>query len=425
MHPMSQPQALQPNSNANLGSRLLPQHSSGGAISTPGSASTLMAISTRLNVSSALNQDRGGHHHQNGQDPRTVPSTSDPLQSHRSRTFSPSSSPDRHLHAFVTPTSASGHPLPPRIDMHPQVDHYQNEERPRAVDHQQNRPLSQSRPDHRFPPSPPWGYQTFRPIPSSSSVRDVGPRDVRSRPAQYLDGSQNAPNAPMSAPRDAVHSPLRITGNPASRISRKQGAREHSRQDSAVPPQGYGLRPARWSGSGSFPDPAEETDARQPEFPGQPVANHAGGQHSTMHHGEEEHGILATRPDRRYPPILPAPPPPQRPYIGIEGPKSRPRHIVIRSRQQGPGTTLPMSQQPMQGFPPKHPPPMASPAHFVSYPPVRPSLPKGVLRHRSKEDLGRALQELTNEANRAIADNKASKKVFERSLKTGGFLIDS
>ena len=65
-------------------------------------------------------------------------------------------------------------------------------------------------------------------------------------------------------------------------------------------------------------------------------------------------------------------------------------------------------------FAPKH---VAQTGHSATFMPnygPKPPLPNGLIRHKSKEDLGRVLHELTNEANRAVAEGKAMKKVRVR-----------
>jgi hypothetical protein len=397
IHP--HPPHFQPH-GANLGSRLS-LHSSGGATSTPKPTSTATAIGTRLNVAQELNQDWGGKLRKYGQDPRAVSHPSD-RQFHPIRTSSPPSSVGHHPPHFISPSSER--PLPPRIEteyMDRQQRHYQAEGGV-ADDQIRNRSQSQasqsqSRAGQHPPPTPPWEHQSFQAAHRPSSVRELDPGDVRSRSAKYPSTSQDAPT---SITPGALH-------RSGSYISGGTDNREDRRDQHTSGEQGFGLRPARWSES-SIPYRLEERDSRRHEYHGQ-SANTTPGRHNVMHHdmqAEDEHGVLATRSDRRYQPILPAPSQPQRQYAAMEEPKSRPGPgpVMMRNKRQGPDEL-------MHPFPPRQAGPSVGSVPFPPGPGVRPPLPKGLIRRRTKDDLGRALQELTNEANHAMAEGKAMKKV--------------
>jgi hypothetical protein len=396
---------------ANLGSRL-PMHLSGGATSTPRPSSTAMAIRTQLNVAPALDQARGGKHYQSGQDPRTMPHASD-RQSHHGRTFSPPSSASHPpSHHFIAPTAERS--LPPRIDteyMDRQQRQYQAEGGVRN-DQIQNRSQFQSshpqnRADQYPPPTPPWEHLNSRGAHRSSSIRQLDPGDVRSRSIKYPLASQNSNDSPASTTPGARYQSHRTTEHYGLYTPREPDVGEDRGDDHTGNGRGYGLRPARWTESVP-PYHPEEMNPRRHEYHGQP-ANIANSQHGGMHHvtAEDEHGVLATRSDRRYQPILPAPSQPQRQYVSLEEQKLRPGPVMMRNRRQGPDA----GQDSMRTFSPGHATSAASPAHFQPVPGIRPPLPKGLIRRRSKDDLGRALQELTNEANRAMAEGKIMKKV--------------
>jgi hypothetical protein len=394
---------------ANLGSRL-PQHSSGGATSTPRPSSTAMVNRTQLNVAPALDHAaRGGKHYQTGQDPRTVPHASD-RQSHYSRggTFSPPSSAGHPPpHHFIAPTSERS--LPPRIDAEymdrQQQRQYQAEGGVRN-DQIQNRSHSQSsysqnRADQYPPPAPPWEHLNFTASNRSSSVRQLDPGDVRSRATKYPLSSQNSNDSPASTTRYQSH---RTTEYSGPYTHREPDVGEDRGDDNG---REYGLRPARWTESAPPYHPAEMNPQRH-TYHGQP-ANIANSQHGGMRHvtAEDEHGILATRTDRRYQPILPAPSQPQRQYVSLEEQKLRPGPVMMRNRRQVPDA----GQDSMRTSSSGHAPSTTNPPHFQPVPGIRPPLPQGLIRRRSNDDLGRALQELTNEANRAMAEGKIWKKV--------------
>jgi hypothetical protein len=385
----------QPHS-ANLGSRL-PMHSLSGATSMPRTTSTTMAIHTQLNVAPALDQACGGQHYQNGQDLRAVPHASD-RQSH---TFSQPSSASHPYPYFIA--SISERSLLPRMGteyMDRQQRQYQAEGGVRN-DQIQKRSHSQSshshsRADQYPPPASPWEHR-------SSSVRQLDPGDARSRSTKYLLDSP-ASTIPYQSHRTTEPSRLYTPREPD--IGEDRGGDHHGNE------RGYGLYPAQWTESAA-PYQPEEMNSRRHGYRGQP-ANIANTQHSGMHHvtAEDEHGTLASRSDRRYRPILPAPSQPQRQYVSLEEPKVPPGPIMIRNRRQGPDAG-PDSTHP---FPPGHAASTASPAHFPPVHSSRPPLSKGLICRRSKDDLGRALQELTNEANHAIAEGKTMKKASRLHL---------
>ena len=116
---------------------------------------------------------------------------------------------------------------------------------------------------------------------------------------------------------------------------------------------------------------------------------------------------LTTRSDPQYHLILPAPSQPQRQYVSLEKQRSRCEPVMKANKCQGANA----GQDSMHAISPRHTTSTASPAHLQPVPGIRPPLPKGLIRHGSKDDLGRALQELTDEASRAMAEGKVMKKV--------------
>lgn len=428
---------------ANQDSSRLPAHLAGGR--PPPTSTTTTMIDSRLNTALVPNREPSGHHHpQADQDPRRVPHPSDRQSGQPPRTFSPPHSSafhqqqhqqqHQHDHSFITPSSERY--LPPRNGseyMHRQHveslrDEHAHGHAHAREDHQYQPRSSETMGDDKNypPPTPPWDSQGYPASYKVSSVRALDPGDVRARPTLYSRGSNESP---VSVVPSVAYRSHRSRGEHSSYASASRESRTRDdRMDtssSTTTSQAFSLRPARWAESDTFraPDKGESRTSQ-----GSDQSRQGGVISRGLAPDDEEHGILATRPaDRRYPPILPAPPQSQRHYVGSAD-ETRMRHAgsmtantnttstpSIKPSRYGSDAAPGAGWDDARTFAPKQTGP---PSHSVSFTPghgSKPPLPSGLIRHKSKEDLERVLRELSNEATRAIAEGRAMKKIHEFS----------